>query len=86
MKVRNKSTGREIAEELLTSGYFERARRRASRRQSPWNILLVLMSLASIAGAWMGIVWIADHYLPFSKSGSRFSSDTLHSQFPQFPI
>jgi hypothetical protein len=48
-----KSTPRtlcEIAKEVASEGYLDRARQRAARRKSPWNLLLIPLGLAGIAG------------------------------------
>jgi hypothetical protein len=48
MNVHNKSTGEEIARELLTPGYVERALHRATRRKSRWNLVLLGAAILSI--------------------------------------
>lgn len=40
----------EIAKEVSTKGYVSRARQRAARRKSPWNLVLILLGLGGIAG------------------------------------
>lgn len=42
---------RDIAEELRTLGYFERAQQRAQRRRSPWNLLLIPFGIGGIFGS-----------------------------------
>lgn len=42
-------TLREIADEVLTEGYWSRARERAQRRRSPWNLLLIPLVLGGVA-------------------------------------
>ena len=40
---------RNIAKEISSEGYFERARQRAKRRKSPWNLVLLPLGLCSMA-------------------------------------
>ena len=76
MNAPKKPTGREIAEEFLKPGYLERARHRATRRQSPWNLLLLPAVIASMGVVCALIVWVADFYLRFQNSQSLFSQET----------
>lgn len=39
---------RNISKEILTDGFFDRAHRRAQRRKSPWNLLLIPLALGGI--------------------------------------
>jgi hypothetical protein len=41
---------RDIAEELREPGYFVRARERAQRRKSSWNLLLIVVGFGGMAG------------------------------------
>jgi hypothetical protein len=40
-----------ISQELRTPGYTERARQRAQRRKSPWNLVLIPLSIAGVGGS-----------------------------------
>jgi hypothetical protein len=49
-----------IAEEVLTPGYFNRAMERAQRRKSPWNLMLLVVGLCAMvffAFAMFRIMW-----------------------------
>jgi hypothetical protein len=76
MSTQKKSTGREIAEELLTPGYLDRARQRATRRKSRWNLLLLPAVVLSIGSVAFTIVWLSDLYLGFRGCPPLFSPDT----------
>ena len=43
-------TLRNISKEIRTRGYFARARQRAQRRKSPWNLILIPLDLIGIGG------------------------------------
>ncbi len=45
----------EIARDVSDEGYFDRARRRAARRKSPWNLVLIPLGLGGIGGAFYGL-------------------------------
>ena len=76
MNVHNKSTGEEIARELLTPGYVERALHRATRRKSRWNLVLLGAAIVNIGVVSVLIVQIADLYLQSRGSPPLFSPDT----------
>src|SRR3989304_1036932 len=40
---------RNISKEVFSEGYFERARQRAKRRKSPWNLVLIPLGFGGIA-------------------------------------
>lgn len=49
---------RELIQQIV--GWYGEARRRAQRRKSPWNLILILLSLAFWFGVWYGLfrlVW-----------------------------
>ena len=76
MSTQKKSSGREIAEELFTPGYFDRARQRATRRKSRWNLLLLPAVMLGIGSAVFFIVRLADLYLGYRGCPPLFSPDT----------
>ena len=45
MKQSNPSNKHGIIDEITTDGYFDRARTRAHRRKSPWNLILIPLVL-----------------------------------------
>lgn len=75
-KASKKSTGREIVREIFTPGYLERARQRATRRKSRWNLLLFIVGIIAIAAVTVLLVLLADFYLQFRGSPSLFSPET----------
>lgn len=42
--------------------YLSRARQRAQRRQSPWNLLLALFCVMGVGGTWVGIAHLLREY------------------------
>lgn len=49
-----------ISKEVFSEGYFERARQRAKRRKSPWNLVLIPLwvgSMAFICYALFQLMW-----------------------------
>lgn len=44
-----------IKNEVFSEGYFERARQRAKRRKSPWNLLLIPLAFIGIGGISYGL-------------------------------
>lgn len=52
---KNRPSLRNIATEVFSRGYSERARQRAQRRRSPWNLVLIPLSLGSMAFIWYAL-------------------------------
>lgn len=50
MKRRPRTLG-EIAKEIRTPGYLGRARQRAQRRKSPWNLILIPLVVLGVGGS-----------------------------------
>jgi hypothetical protein len=59
----------ELLEEITTPGYVDRARGRAQRRKSPWNLLLGLFVLGGWVGWFVLLVWI------LASVGNRLAPD-----------
>ncbi|MDR3456588.1 MAG: hypothetical protein P4N60_04025 [Verrucomicrobiae bacterium] len=76
MSTKKKSSGREIAGELFAPGYFDRARQRATRRKSRWNLLLLPAVILGIGSVVFFIVRLADIYLGYRGCPPLFSPDT----------
>ncbi len=51
-------TLRDIAKEVSTEGYIGRARQRARRRKSPWNLVLIPLVLGAVVGTTCTLFWI----------------------------
>lgn len=48
----------DVLRELDEPGYFTRARERAKRRKSPWNLLLIPLGLGAMGASWYGFLWL----------------------------
>ena len=64
-----------IFKEVFSEGYFSRARVRAKRRKSPWNLILIPLVICGIAGVWYGLFklmwWI--HTTIYPEHTGRFN-------------
>ena len=76
MNTPKKSTGHEIAREILTPGYLGRARHRATRRKGLWNFLLFAAVVATIGISTVLLVRIADFYVQFQGSPPVFAPES----------
>jgi hypothetical protein len=83
-------TLRSIKDEVFSRGYFKRAHQRAGRRQSIWNLVLILGVFGSCFLFWRGLMsgmWYV-HTLFYPNQAGRFSEfwegHTHASFFPGF--
>jgi hypothetical protein len=86
MKQRKRDSS--IATELMTEGYVSRARERAKRRKSPWNLLLLPLVIIGVFGVSIGLftllwhlnVWVYPQHVGKLRE-IMGSSDHTASQF-----
>jgi hypothetical protein len=70
-----KNLGKELKQEVLSQGYWKRARNRAQRRKSPWNLLLIPLAAAGIGLSYYAqfrMLWHV-HVLIYPEHAGHFS-------------